>query len=166
MIAFLSQTLLPFLVVVAGAHDFLTLRIPNWLNGVIALAFFPMALMTGMPAEMMLWHVLAAAVILALSFGLFSFGFIGGGDAKMLAAAGLWFGWPAVIAFLVLTAIAGGVLAIAVKLWGLVEIEREVWGNAWVKRWLGFKADLPYGIAIAAGTILALPGSWWMQLAT
>jgi prepilin peptidase CpaA len=163
MIAFLAQTLLPFLVVVAGAHDFLTLRIPNWLNGVIALAFFPMAIVTGMPAELMLWHGLAAALILVIGFGLFSAGFIGGGDAKLLAAAGLWFGWPAVSPFLVFTVIAGGVLAIAVKLWGMVEIERDVRGTAWMKRWLSFKADLPYGIAIAAGAILAFPATWWMS---
>jgi prepilin peptidase CpaA len=162
MIAFLAQTLLPFLVVVAGAHDFLTYRIPNWLNAIIALAFLPMAIMTGMPAEVMLWHGLAAVVILVVGFGLFSGGYIGGGDAKLLAAAGLWFGWPAVMPFLVLTAIAGGVLAIVMKFWGMVEIEREVRGTAWMKRWLSFKADLPYGVAIAAGGILAFPGTWWM----
>jgi prepilin peptidase CpaA len=164
MIAFLAQTLLPFLVVVAGAHDFLTYRIPNWLNAIIALAFLPMAIMTGMPAEVMLWHGLAAVVILVVGFGLFSGGYIGGGDAKLLAAAGLWFGWPAVMPFLVLTAIAGGVLAIVMKFWGMVEIEREVRGTAWMKRWLSFKADLPYGVAIAAGGILAFPGTWWMPL--
>jgi prepilin peptidase CpaA len=164
MIAFLAQTLLPFLVVVAGAHDFLTYRIPNWLNAIIALAFLPMAIMTGMPAEVMLWHGLAAVVILVVGFGLFSGGYIGGGDAKLLAAAGLWFGWPAVMPFLVLTAIAGGVLAIVMKFWGMVEIEREVRGTAWMKRWLSFKADLPYGVAIAAGGVLAFPGTWWMPL--
>jgi prepilin peptidase CpaA len=164
MIAFLAQTLLPFLVVAAGASDFLTFRIPNWLNAAIVLTFFPMALATGMPAEAMMWHGLAAIAILVIGFGLFSGGFIGGGDAKLLAAARLWFGLPALISFLIFTAIAGGVLAIAVKLWGMVEIERDVRGTAWMKRWLSFKADLPYGIAIAAGGVLAFPGTWWMSL--
>jgi prepilin peptidase CpaA len=162
MIAFLSQTLLPFLVVVAGANDFFTLRIPNWLNGLIALAFFPMAIITGMPMEAMLWHSLAAFAVLAVGFGFFSGGYIGGGDVKLLAAAGLWFGWPALIPFLTFTALAGGVLALAVKVWGMVEIEREVRGSSWMKRWLSFKADLPYGLAIAAGAIVAFPGTWWM----
>lgn len=165
MIAFLAQILLPFLVVAAGAGDFLTLRIPNWLNALIAVLFFPMALATGMPAEAMLLHTLAAVAILVVGFGLFSAGFIGGGDAKLLAAVGLWFGWPALIPFLVFTALAGGVLALAVNLWGLLEIEREVYGHGWMKRWLSFKkVDLPYGMAIAAGAILAFPGSWWMPI--
>lgn len=164
MIAFLAQTLLPFLVVIGGAHDFLTLRIPNWLNALIALAFFPMALLTGMPAEMMLWHCLTSVVILAAGFGLFSGGFIGGGDAKLLASAGLWFGWPDASVFLVLTAIAGGGLALVFQFWRMLKIEQEVREIGWAKRLLGFKADLPYGIAIAAGTILAFPGTWWMSL--
>jgi prepilin peptidase CpaA len=164
MIAFLAQTLLPFLVVVAAVHDFLTLRIPNWLNAAIALAFFPAAIMTGMAAEMMLWHGLTALVILAVGFGLFSGGFIGGGDAKLLAAGGLWFGWPDAGPFLVLTALAGGVLAIAYKVGGMLKIEQELRDIGWAKRWLNVNPDLPYGIAIAAGAILAFPGTWWMSL--
>lgn len=166
MITFLAQVLLPFLVVAAGASDFLTMRIPNWLNAVIALAFFPMALATGMPAEAIMWHCLAAFAVLIFGFSLFSFGLLGGGDAKLLAAAGLWFGWPALVPFLVFTTIAGGVLAIAMKLWQLVQVEREVRDSGWMKRWFNFKADLPYGIAIAAGGILAFPGTWWMPLAS
>lgn len=164
MIGFLAQTLLPFLVVAAGASDFLTMRIPNWLNAVIALAFFPMALATGMPMDAILWHCLAAFVVLFFGFALFSCGLLGGGDAKLLAAAGLWFGWPALIPFLVFTTLAGGVLAIAMKLWKMVEIERDVSETNWLKRWLSFKMDLPYGVAIAAGGILAFPGTWWMPL--
>ncbi|MGE0147081.1 MAG: prepilin peptidase [Parvibaculaceae bacterium] len=165
MIATLAQILLPFLVVVAGAHDFFTLRIPNWLNGLIALAFFPLALATGMPMDAMLWHCLVAVVILAIGFGLFSGGFVGGGDAKLLAAAGLWFGWPAVAPFLILTAIAGGILAIAFQVWSVLRIEQEVREIGWAKRLMTFKAELPYGIAIAAGAILAFPGTWWMPVA-
>lgn len=166
MISFLAQTLLPFLVVAAGASDFLTLRIPNWLNAVIALAFFPMAVMTGMPVEAMFWHSIAALVVLAAGFALFSFGLLGGGDAKLLAAAGLWFGWPALAPFLIFTTLAGGVLAIVMKIWRMIEVERDVREVGWMKRWFGFKADLPYGVAIAAGGILAFPGTWWMPLAS
>jgi prepilin peptidase CpaA len=164
MISFLAQTLLPFLIVVAGANDLLTLRIPNWLNAAIFLAFFPMAFMTGMPAETVLIHSLAALAVLAFGFTLFSFGLLGGGDAKLLAAAGIWFGWPALAPFLVFTTLAGGVLAIAMKAWRMIEIERDVREVDWMKRWFSFKADLPYGVAIAAGGILAFPGTWWMML--
>jgi prepilin peptidase CpaA len=166
MISFLAQTLLPFLVVAAGASDLFTLRIPNWLNAVIFLAFFPMALLTGMPGEAILLHSAAAFGVLAVGFALFSFGVLGGGDAKLLAAAGIWFGWPALAPFLVFTTLAGGVLAIAMKAWQMIQIERDVREVGWMKRWFRFKADLPYGVAIAAGGILAFPGTWWMPLAS
>jgi prepilin peptidase CpaA len=164
MISFLAQTLLPFLVVLAAVYDFLTLRIPNWLNAIMALTFFPLAIMTGMPAEAMLWHCLTGTVILAVGYGLFSGGFIGGGDAKMLAGAGLWFGWPDAGTFLVFTALAGGVLAIAYKIGRMLKIEQEVRDLGWAKRWVNVNPDLPYGIAIAAGAVLVFPSTWWMSL--
>jgi len=43
---------------------------------------------------------------------------------------------------------------------------RDVREAGWMKRWLSFKPDLPYGVAIAAGGILAFPGTWWMPLAS
>lgn len=162
MLTLLGQTLLPFLAVVAAISDFMTLRIPNWLNGVIALAFFPMALITGMPAEAILWHGLASLAVLAVGFGLFSAGLIGGGDAKLLAAVALWIGWTQLPPFLVITALAGGVLALAMKVWQMLRIEGEIHEISWAKRLFGTKMDLPYGVAIAAGAILAFPGTWWM----
>ena len=164
MIMLLGQILLPFLAVVAAVSDVLTLRIPNWLNAVIALAFFPMALATGMPGEAVMWHSLTGIVVLVVGFGLFSAGVIGGGDAKLLAATALWIGNAQLLPFLVLTALAGGVLVIVMKVWQMLRLEGEVHEVGWAKRLFGFKMDLPYGVAIAAGTIFALPGSWWMPL--
>ena len=166
MITLLAQTLFPILVVAAAISDFLTLRIPNWLNAIIVLAFFPMALASGMSGEAILWHCLAGIVVLVVGFGLFSSGFIGGCDAKLLAAAALWIGWAHLPPFLVFTALAGGVLVILMKAWQLLQVEGEVHEVGWAKRLFGFKMDLPYGVAIAAGTILAFPGSWWMSVTT
>src|SRR2546423_1641073 len=100
MTALLAQTLFPFLLVTAGVSDLLTYRIPNWMTAAIALAFFPMAFATGLPAHQLLWQCAAAAVLLAVGFGLFAAGLFGGGDAKLLAAASLWFGLPQLPQFL------------------------------------------------------------------
>ena len=120
MTQFLAQTLFPFLLVLAGAYDFLTLRIPNWLTALVALSFFPMAWATGLPAEAYLWHFAAGAAMLAVGFGLFAFNLFGGGDAKLLAAVGLWFGWPESLPFLAYTVLAGGVLVAAVGIWSVI----------------------------------------------
>jgi prepilin peptidase CpaA len=163
MIHFLAQTLFPFLLVLAGAYDFLTLRIPNWLTALVAVSFFPMALATGLPGEAYLWHIAAGAAMLVIGFGLFAFNLFGGGDAKLLAAAGLWFGWPESMPFVAYTVFAGGLLAAAIGIWSAVQMDREVRGHTWAARIFAAKPNVPYGVAIAAGVILALPGTWWLK---
>ena len=91
--------LFPLLMIMAGAGDVMTRRIPNALIIGTVVLFFPAALVTGMPLWIMSLHVATAALLLLLGFGLFSFGVIGGGDAKMMAAAGLWLGFPCSILF-------------------------------------------------------------------
>ena len=161
MTAFLAQTLFPFLLVTAGVSDFLTYRIPNWMTAAIALAFFPMALATGLPVHQLLLQCGAAALLLAIGFGLFAAGLWGGGDAKLLAAAALWFGWPALAHFVIYTALAGGVLAAAVGIWSIIHIDQEVRGHTWITRWMNIKPNVPYAVALAAGGILAFPETWW-----
>jgi len=163
MIELLLTVLLPAMVVLAGIGDFFTMRIPNWLNVVIALSVFPVAWLAGMPFEVFQWHLAAGTVVLVMGFGLFAAGVIGGGDAKLLAAVALWMGWPQVVTFLVFTALAGGAIAILMKAWQVVRVEHEVKGATWLKQVLRAKLDLPYGVAIAAGCVVAYPHTWWMQ---
>src|SRR6185436_13235717 len=99
MIHFLSISIFPFLMIIAGAGDALSLRIPNWLTLTIFAAFFPLAWATGMPL-----------------------GVFGGGDAKLMAAAGVWFGSTQALPFLAFTVIAGGVLAICIGLWSVMSM--------------------------------------------
>lgn len=162
MTHFLSITLFPLLMIVAGAGDALAMRIPNWLTLAIAVSFFPMALLTGMPAAAIGLHLAVGFGLFVLGFALFSFGLFGGGDAKLLAAAGLWLGWPDLIPFLVATALAGGLLAIAVGLWSLINMESEVRDGSIFRRFGEIKPDVPYGYAFAIGAILAFAQSGWM----
>ncbi len=163
MIELLTMMLLPAMVVLAGVGDFLTMRIPNWLNVVIALSVFPMAWLAGMPFEVFQWHLVTGTLVLVASFGLFAGGVIGGGDAKLFAATALWMGWPQVVPFLIVTTLAGGVLAVVMKFWQAVRIEHEVKNAAWLKQVIRSNLDLPYGVAIAAGCVATYPQTWWMQ---
>ena len=165
MSATTAPAVLLFLMSFAGIGDFLTFRIPNWLSAAVALAFFPMAWMTGMPLETIGMHAVAGFALLALGFGLFAAGVFGGGDAKLMAAAAMWFGFANISSFLVYTILAGGLLGLAISFWNIVHIDAEVRGIAWFKRFFDFKPDIPYGLAFAAGAAFALPGSWWMGAA-
>jgi prepilin peptidase CpaA len=157
--------LFPLVMILAGAGDVMTRRIPNSLIIGIAALFLPAALVTGMPLWIMSLHVATAAVLLLFGFGLFSFGVIGGGDAKMMAAAGLWLGFPCSILFVTFSALAGGILAAAIGLWFLVTMEGGM-HSAWFDKAVApLKPSVPYGFALAVGAILATPFSWWMRAA-
>ena len=158
-------TIFPLLLIYAAIGDVRAMRIPNWLNGLMAAAFFPVAFLAGMPLAEMGWHLAAFGVVLLAGMALFTFGFIGGGDAKMLAAAALWVGWgDALMMFVIITAVGGGLLAIVMKLWQLASLEQGVWGrDGALRKALSRNLELPYGVAIAAGALLAYPSaaSWW-----
>lgn len=149
-------------MIVAGAGDALSLRIPNWLNLTIFAAFFPLAWATGMPLAVFGLHVLTAAILLVVGFAFFSAGLFGGGDAKLMAAAGVWFGSAQALPFLVFTVIAGGVLALCIVLWSAISMSWEVQDVSWAKKFTSLKPNVPYGYAFAIGAILAFPESWWM----
>lgn len=163
MTNFLSVALFPLIMIVAGAGDAISLRIPNWLTAGAAILFFPMAVATGMPFDELGLHLASGAGLFAAGFALFSLGLFGGGDAKLLAAAGLWFGWPQTLPFLVLTVLAGGVLALCVGGWSVIMTSSEIHDGPWLKRFSFIKPNVPYGYAFAIGAILAFPESWWMR---
>ena len=71
MIHFLSITVFPLLMIIAGAGDALAMRIPNWLTGLIAAAFLPMALLTAMPLELIGMHLGVGLAMFAAGFALF-----------------------------------------------------------------------------------------------
>lgn len=162
MIDTLSMTLFPVLMIIAGAGDALSLRIPNWLTLAIAALFFPMAVLTGMPLAEIGFHLLVGLGLFVLGFALFSFGVFGGGDAKLLAAAGLWFGSAQLVPFLVSTVLAGGLLAAGVAIWSFIAMSWEIHDIPLTSRIKQLKPNVPYGYAFAVGAILAFPQSWWM----
>jgi prepilin peptidase CpaA len=153
-------------MIIAAISDLSSFRIPNWLTALIAILFFPMALATGLPWVDFGWHILAGLALFILGYVLFALGLFGGGDAKLMAAAGLWFGATHSLSFLFLTALAGGLLAIAVALWSLGVAVMDMHGSSeesFLRR--AFKKanlKLPYGFALAVGAILAFPKTWWM----
>ncbi len=165
MFELLIFALFPALMIGAGVGDCLTMRIPNWLNAFIGLSFFGAAFYTGMPLEQIGWHLVASAIVLVAGFGLFAFGYIGGGDAKLLVVAALWLGMGQLIEFFVIMTIAGGLLAIVMQAWWWIKLESDMRGFERIKSVVKSSIELPYGIAVAAGALFAFRHSWWMDLA-
>ena len=167
MLEQLSITLLPVLLIIAAVGDVVSLRIPNWLTILIAVLFIPMALLTGMPAQEFGMHILAGALLFGFGFIFFQFGLFGGGDAKLMAAAGLWFGTAQTLPFLFWTAVAGGLLAAVLGTYSMVMMSWEIHErveseNSWRAKFNSLKPNIPYGLAFAIGGIIAFRDTWWM----
>jgi prepilin peptidase CpaA len=165
MISLIVITVFVLLMGVAAISDVRAYRIPNGLVLGIGLLFLLAAPAAGMPWQVTVWHLLAGVLLFALGYALFSFGLIGGGDAKLVAAAALWVGWTALPHFLLYTALAGGVLAITMLVWEVIRMHVELTASnpesSIFKRIISLRPDLPYGVAIALGACAALTRTWW-----
>lgn len=161
----LSAFVFPCLIVLAGSSDVLSRRIPNVLALLIAASFLGAAVAAGMSLTDLARHFAAGLVLLVGGYLLFSFRLLGGGDAKFLAAAGLWFGFEALPMFLTMTVLAGGVLSLAVMAWSMVSLHHEMEGSSLHRLLKVVRPSVPYGYAIAAGAIMAFPESGWGGLA-
>lgn len=159
-------TILPLAVAFAAAMDLLTMKIPNRIPAVMVLAFFPLALLAGFNAWDMANHLAAGLLMLLLGVLLFIPGWFGGGDAKLLAAIGLWIGFDNLSAYMLYVTLAGGMLALAFCSARSVPLPRVFLGEAWALRLHRHDTGIPYGLALAAGALLVYPHTaWFVSLA-
>lgn len=86
-------------------------------------AYVLAGLFGGAPVEW-LGGLIAAAVVFAVGFALFSFRVLGGGDVKLLAAISLYAGSQWLVALIAITALAGGVLSIGILAAKMVSLSR------------------------------------------
>lgn len=149
--------------------DLRSRRIPN--HAVLALAALalPWHLATGTPPGTLGVTVLLAALAFALAVVLWRRGLVGGGDVKFLAATLLLARPGQVPEVLLVTALAGGLLAavvlarrtLAAHPFVLLAASHPRLPAAVARALTGCSeksASVPYGVAIAAGGFVALAG--------
>ncbi|MDO8411264.1 MAG: prepilin peptidase [Phenylobacterium sp.] len=156
--------LCPALLIVAALKDVTTYTIPNWISLALIAGFFPAAIALGLPWSVLGFHAGLGLGALVIGMVLFALGWIGGGDAKVFAATALWLGWPASATFLLVTALAGGVLAAALLAMRSILLRRYVSaGPPWLSRLAEPGESVPYGLAICIGGLAAFPASRLVQ---
>ena len=159
IVALLLLSILPVMVIVAALTDVTSMTIPNWISLVLIAAFAPAALVAGLgPVEIGL-HVAIGLGALMLGIALFALNLLGGGDAKLMAAASLWLGLDATLVFILATAVTGGLFSLALLVVRNAGAPLAAAGPAWMGRLLQPKGDIPYGVAIAVGVLFAYPHS-------
>jgi prepilin peptidase CpaA len=136
----------------AAIQDALQLRISNIIVLLVIIAAIVAAVLAG--PELRLWQNVAVfAFFLAVGTPIFAAGKLGGGDVKLLAAAGLWFSLKGALAMLISVLLAGGVVAMVI-----IGLRAFGWSEAARRRAviLRPKGGIPYGVAIAAGSVIAV----------
>lgn len=152
----------PVFMLAAAASDAASMRIPNWLTGTLALAFPIAAAGTAMPLEALGWHGLVGFAALLVGMGLFATGWIGGGDAKFFAATVLWLGPDQVLAFTLISTVLGGLLTLFLLSFRKLPMPGPLAAQGWIMRLHDPKEGVPYGIALAAGGLIAFAQSGWL----
>ena len=165
-----SAHVIIIIVALAGCiSDLRTRRIPNYLTfGAAALAIGYALVTGGWPAAVFSTAGWAVGLILFIPF--FFLRGLGGGDVKLLAALGAWFGPAGMLVLAFYTALAGGLMALVVVL--INGYFSTAFKNIWLLlchwRVTGLSAmpeisldnprskRLPYGVAIAAGAVTTL----------
>ena len=156
-------TLFPAMMAFAASSDLFTMTISNRVSLMLVAGFFVLAPITDMNAAEMLLHVSAGCIVLVAGFGLFARGIIGGGDAKLAAAAALWLGFDHLLPYLLLASILGGALSVGLIWFRMTPLPQWLARQAWVERLHGKDGSIPYGIALAAAALAVSPDTAWMS---
>ena len=132
----------------AAIQDAIQLKISNLIILAVLLLAAVAAFLTGI--EIGVWQNLAVfALMLGAGTLMFSRGILGGGDVKLLAAVALWTDFADAVRLIASIFIFGGVLALVI-VFGRVVAPASLSTRIAV---LKPKAGIPYGIAIAVGTL-------------
>ena len=151
----------------AAVSDLQRFIIPNKISlSLVALypAYLLAGLLGGTPVDW-LGGLIAAAVVFAVGFALFSLRVFGGGDVKLLSAVSLYAGSQWLVPLIAITALAGGVLSIGILAAKMVSLSRlphdlrvaVLPGDArFPMLRAAMQTQAPYGAAIAFGGLFII----------
>jgi prepilin peptidase CpaA len=162
LMAFAGISIFVFTMIYAALTDLTSYRIENGLVLALLVLYPLLAPWAGFSAMAMGWSALMATAVLVAGFAFFAFGWIGGGDAKLVAATVLWLGSDHISAYLVYAALFGGVLTLALLQFRALVLPPVLLKQSWIARLYGGGSGVPYGVALAMAGLAVLPQSAWM----
>jgi len=159
-----EHSLLYGVMAICAASDLTTGKIYNHVTYPAALLGLLLALLSGGWTELGA-HAGGFAVGFVPFFVLFLLGGMGGGDVKLMGAAGAIMGFPTIIGGLFHVILVGGVIAVSAMLWKGVlwrGLRNALWSAiTWALPMKTQPLDpansqkIPFGLAIALGTVWA-----------
>lgn len=155
----------PLCLAVAAFSDMFTMTIPNRVSAILLAAFVIVAPLAGLGLAQIGLHLAAGLAVFSVCFALFAFNIMGGGDAKLLTASAVWFGFDfSLLTFLVYVSFVGGIVTLAILM--LRSQSNSILASGLpVPDHLLTAKKVPYGIAIGMAGFLAYPSSPLMTAA-
>ncbi|MGV2122131.1 A24 family peptidase [Agrobacterium vitis] len=165
MLAVTLSLIMPLCLALAAFTDLFEMKIPNAIPLVLLIGFAALALVLGPPIGLAGLHLTAGLIVFFGCFTLFAVNVMGGGDAKLLTAAAVWYGFNiSLVEFLIEVAVFGGVLTLMIL--ALRSQANTVMAlGLRLPRSLIVEKKIPYGIAIAIGGFCSFPSAPVVTLA-
>jgi len=157
MIEFFALIVFPALMAFAASSDLLTMTIPNRVAIALTAGYLAFAFFVQVPLETIALHLTCGAAVLAITFSMFCFGWMGGGDAKLAAATSVWLGWSLVLEYSLIASVAGGVLTLGILLARQWPLPLSLLRHKWIERLHDAKTGIPYGIALSFAGLVIYP---------
>jgi prepilin peptidase CpaA len=165
MIEAVAFVVFPTLMFFAAFSDLLTMTIPNRVSYILVFVYFAVAAYLPLPWDVLVMHVSCGLAVLALTFGMFQVGWVGGGDAKLASATALWLGWENLLDYGLVASLVGGALTVVIMMMRWNELPKRLLSIDFIARLAEKTNGVPYGIALAIGGLVIYPQSLlWFKL--
>lgn len=170
LITLLFFALATVIMVQAARCDWKGMQIPNRYSlGLLGLfiigVMLPSSLFNGIH---LISSLVAAGIVALMMVVLYAMNAMGGGDTKLATTAALLVGMSDLGLFMIVMTCTGGLLAVYALMirkhpnWLPQSVEPE--GVCWLSRLKQGVNKVPYGLAIASGTLGALGAKWILPL--
>ncbi|MGQ8629907.1 A24 family peptidase [Agrobacterium sp. DKPNP3] len=146
--------IVPLCLSFAALNDLFSMTIPNVISAVLLLSFVIVAPLAGMDFQTLSLSLAAGVAVFTGCFMLFATNVMGGGDAKLLTGAAVWYGFNvSLLEFLLAVTMLGGVLTVGILL--LRSRSQEIMAiGIPIPDSLLVAKKIPYGIGIAMAGLI------------
>lgn len=156
----------PFAMIYAIFSDAFTMKIANRASGLLVVSFLVLAIAAGFDWQTIGMHVVAGIVVLVVTFAFFAFGWMGGGDAKLLAATSLWIGWSALLMnYLLYASVIGGAFTLLLLMFRASPLAVYAGQLPLLRNLSDQTKGIPYGVALGIAGLLVFTETPLMQWA-
>ncbi len=164
MLELLVLTIFPLAMLMSASMDLLTMTIPNKISLALIAGFFLLAPFVGLGWTDVAMHIGVAMALLLVGMGMFAMGWIGGGDAKLFAATGLWLGFSTqLFDYALLASVLGGVLTLLILKLRSITVLPAFLSFRWLLRLHDPREGVPYGVALAISGLVIYPHTIWVS---